>query len=314
MCAFVLARSGIYFRSNLCLLSDLENDLRRLRFHLQTAVTNKDIGGETASVQAAQKVLHQIYSRVFGALSVLVPEDTRQITIVPHGPLHRIPFHALHDGTGYVSDKWEVTTAPSAVLWNALQTRRGTLDTASALLMGIPDPGIGQVTEEIERIGRILPGATAFCGSEATLGAFYQYAPHKRILHLATHGLFRKDNPLFSGLRFSDGWLLARDLYGICLDADLVTLSACQTGVVDVAPGEELFGLVRGFLAAGARTLVVSLWTADDAATALLMTHFYTLLQAGERPAAALRTAQGELRRRCPHPYYWAPFVVIGAP
>lgn len=101
------------------------------------------------------------------------------------------------------------------------------------------------------------------------------------------------------------------DIYDLRLDADLVVLSACETGVRQVHGG-DLVGLCRGFLTAGARNLLVSLWRVDDAATAELMAAFYRGLAAGEGIAASLRAAQLAALARQPHPYFWAPFVVIG--
>jgi CHAT domain-containing protein len=96
------------------------------------------------------------------------------------------------------------------------------------------------------------------------------------------------------------------------LNCGLVALSACETGISAVAPGDELIGLARGFFSAGAPTLLVSLWTVDDASTAALMSSFYTRLRAGDRPAAALRYAQCEILRDNPHPFFWSPFVLLG--
>jgi CHAT domain-containing protein len=113
-------------------------------------------------------------------------------------------------------------------------------------------------------------------------------------------------------LRLGDGWLTVYDAYALDLACGLVTLSACETGVSSVAPGDELLGLARGFFSAGVPSLVVSLWAADDVAAAQLMHSFYTYLCAGQRPAAALRHGQLLLMRQHSHPYYWAPFVVMG--
>lgn len=178
--------------------------------------------------------------------------------------------------------------------------------------MGIPAAGIERVAAEVAQLAQVLPEPETYCGENATLAAFHQSAPRSRRIHLATHARFREDNPLFSGLQFADGWLLARDLYDLALECDLATLSACDTGVACVEPGDELFGLIRGFLAAGARSVAASLWPADDAATAEAMTRFYALLSEGQSKASALRAAQRATRERYPHPYHWAAFVLVG--
>jgi CHAT domain-containing protein len=164
----------------------------------------------------------------------------------------------------------------------------------------------------VEHLAKLLPNAELHHGHSVTLETFRRLAGQCSLIHLATHALFRADNPLFSRLRFADGWLLARDLYEIRLDCELATLSACRTGVSDVEAGDELFGLTRGFLAAGAHALAVSLWPADDAATEALMTHFYGALADGAPRAAALRAAQRAIRAQYPHPYHWAAFVLVG--
>jgi CHAT domain-containing protein len=141
-------------------------------------------------------------------------------------------------------------------------------------------------------------------------------------VHLATHGDFRADNPLFSGLVLADGWLTTLDVFNLRLKASLVTLSACQTGRTVVGGGDELLGLMRAFLSAGASALVLSQWAVEDRCTAQLMQAFYHKLESGWTKGAALRYAQlqfirpgetsdGDVYR---HPYFWAPFFLVGNP
>ncbi len=132
------------------------------------------------------------------------------------------------------------------------------------------------------------------------------------ILHLACHARFRLENPLFSAIRLADGWATVRDVAELDLANALIVLSACETGLNEIAAGEELLGLTRGFLAAGANSLLLSLWTVNDRATAELMRHFYKHLLADGNPAAALRAAQLEFIKDNQHPYFWSPFVLIG--
>jgi CHAT domain-containing protein len=131
-------------------------------------------------------------------------------------------------------------------------------------------------------------------------------------LHLACHGMFRSDNPMFSSLKLGDGWLTAAEVLDLDLAGALVTLSACESGRNEVFGGDELIGLTRAFLGAGAATLVASLWLVQDETTAELMDKWYEHLREGVGRAAALRRAQLELRDKFSHPYYWSPFVLIG--
>jgi CHAT domain-containing protein len=145
-----------------------------------------------------------------------------------------------------------------------------------------------------------------------------------RIVHFATHGLLNTAHPELSGLVLSlfdrqgksqNGFLKLQDVYNLNLPTDLVVLSACQTGLGREIKGEGLVGLTRGFMYAGARNVVASLWKVNDVATAELMGHFYSaLLTDGMQPAAALRSAQLTLWRqnRWASPYYWAPFTIQG--
>jgi tetratricopeptide (TPR) repeat protein len=235
----------------------------------------------------------------------------RRLVVVPHRTLHYVPFHALHDGTGYVIERREVCYAPSAsVLRHCFAQPRRPM--RSAALFGFPNTQIPRVRDEVSALAPLFSRAATFLDDQATLAALHAQAPAVDVLHLACHGQFRPDNPLFSSLRLADGWFTVRDAYGLDLNCELVVLSACETGVNKIAPGDELIGLARGFFSAGAPTLMVSLWTVDDESTARLMAIFYARLRDGENPAAALRHAQRELLAQQPHPFFWSPFVLLG--
>jgi CHAT domain-containing protein len=143
-----------------------------------------------------------------------------------------------------------------------------------------------------------------------------------RYVHFATHGLFNEKSPKLSGLVMAqdttsneDGILYLGEIYNLDLNADLVTLSACETGLGQIAKGEGIIGLTRGFLYAGAANLLVSLWQVNDQTTADLMVDFYGNMLNGQTKAVALRQAKLNLIRSHPEyakPYYWAPFVLVG--
>lgn len=182
---------------------------------------------------------------------------------------------------------------------------------------------------EAERILRLAPSGRSLkvVGFAATRAAATDEQLSKyRIVHFATHGYFDSQRPELSGLVFSrfdergrpqDGLLLAGEVYGLRLPAELVVLSACETGLGRQVRGEGVVGLTRGFMYAGASRVAISLWAINDRATAELMGHFYRALLSGKQrqtPARALRTAQLRLRRdpRWRAPYYWAPFTIQG--
>ncbi len=180
--------------------------------------------------------------------------------------------------------------------------------------------------DEAEAITAFAPAASLkaldFQASRAT--ALSEQLAQYRIIHFATHGLLDSAHPELSGLALSlvdesgqpqDGYLRLNEIYNLKLNADLVVLSACQTGLGKDIKGEGLIGLTRGFMYAGAPRVVASLWQVNDAATAVLMKRFYRgLLKEKLRPAAALRQAQLELRKKPAWraPYYWGAFVLQG--
>jgi CHAT domain-containing protein len=254
-------------------------------------------------VAPVEALLEEIVSEGVGVPGKLV--------IVPHGVLHQIPFHALFDGERYLLERFEISYAPSAQVY-ALCQQQTPRASDKALVMSVADPLIPAVTQEARTVARHLPGAKVFGDAEATTEALRSASPGCYALHLACHGLFRSDNPMFSSLKLHDGWLTAADVMQLDLAGALVTLSACESGRNEVYAGDELIGLTRAFLGVGASTLVVSLWLVQDEAAASLMEKYYARLGNGVRPAEALRAAQLAIKDEYPHPYYWAPFVLVG--
>jgi CHAT domain-containing protein len=178
--------------------------------------------------------------------------------------------------------------------------------------MGVPDAGTPYIHEEVAEVSATLPGARVFMGEQATEERLREHGVSSRYVHIATHGLFRYDNPMFSSIQLGTSRLSLFDLYQLDLGAELVTLSGCGTGLNVVEGGDELIGLVRGLLYAGARSALVTLWDVNDRSTAGFMKSFYSRLQQGVGRAVALQQAMLETRAHEPHPYHWAPFVLVG--
>ena len=252
-------------------------------------------------------------SKLFGELLAPVWPQLRgrHLVIVPHGVLHYVPFHALFTGDEYVTDECTVSYAPSASVYARCQ-QQPSGHGIGALVLGVPDAQAPLINEEARAVARALPGAALHLGNTANEQVLRTDGRSSRIVHIASHGYFRPENPMFSGIRLGDSYLNVYDLYGLQLQADLVTLSGCATGANVAAAGDELLGITRGLFCAGATTLVLSLWNVHDESTARFMTSFYQRISSGAAPVAALRDAMRELREAYPHPYYWAPFVVMG--
>ena len=264
--------------------------------------------------------------------------------IVPHGPLHYLPFAALHDGKEYVVQTHAITVLPSAsALKYCVAKRQGSWD--SVLAMGnpkLPQSGFDLPAAELEvkAIAPMFRKAVTLIGPKATETAFVQQAGKNAILHLACHGRFDPDQPNQSGLllvpdKQNDGYLRAAEFFGLSLKASLVTLSACETGLGRLSAGDDVVGLARAILYAGSPAILSTLWSVDDVATSDFMKAFYGSLQAGRGKAESVRRAQLTLRRRSggttirrgtvlakpgdrgktinySHPYFWGPFVLIG--
>jgi CHAT domain-containing protein len=303
--------------------------VEKVRHLLQRLAAQWDrfrVGGDFASKhmalleRSARQVLAALHKELVAPLEPLLEGVGRisrdegspaKLAVVPHGPLHQVPFHALFDGERYLIERFEVSYAPSATVF-ALCQERERRGSGKAAVFGVEDPLVPATVGEARTVAEHLPGAAIRVGEAATVTALRKAAPGCDVLHLASHGMFRADNPMFSALKLHDGWLMASDVMELDLDGALVVLSACESGRSEVIGGDEILGLARAFLGAGAASLVVSLWLVQDETTAKLMERWYARLREGVSRVAALHAAQLEIKKEHPHPYYWAPFVLMG--
>lgn len=258
---------------------------------------------------AALAHLRELHGELFAPLRGLL--DAKHLIVVPHGFLHYIPFHALFDGEAFVVDEFAVSYAPSGSVHHLCSTKQA-VHRDESLIMGLPSPAAPHIRDEVEAVAATLPNPRVFVGEAATEENLRRHGPQSRFVHIATHGFFRHDNPMFSAVQLAGSRLSLFDLYDLELPAELVTLSGCSTGLSVTAGGDELLGLVRGLLYAGSQAAVVTLWDVNDRSTAEFMERFYRHLQAGSHKALAMRQAMRELREKYHHPYFWAPFVLVG--
>lgn len=260
--------------------------------------------------EAALMHLRTLYDELMAPVRPLL--ETPRLIVAPHGKLHQVPFHALYDGCRHLLDDFEVSVSPSASVHALCRSRRAG-SPAGSLVMGIPDDKAPWIADEAQAVAATLPDARVFIGHSATEAELRAHAPGSRFVHVACHGMFRRDNPAFSAIRLGDSWLSLHDLYSIPLSAELVVLSGCSTGMNAVTGGDELIGLMRGLLHAGARSVMLSLWDIQDRSASEFMTAFYRNLQDGRNKAESWRGACLEHRENHPHPSHWAPYVFIGS-
>ncbi len=257
----------------------------------------------------AQRILQRLYTALLAPLE-LTRRAWRRLIVGPYGPLHYLPFHLLHDGAHYLIEQYEVVTLPAASLMLRPRVRRqpGALALAHSWDGRLPNAHV-----EAQLVHRLFGGRV--CVEAEVKRSALEHTP-VQILHIAAHGQHRLDQPDLSYLHLADGQLYADDLFQLDLSYELVTLSACETGRANVTANDELIGLGRGFLYAGADALILSLWPVVDHVALQLMGHFYDTLKAGASKASALREAQRAVLAENPqlHPAYWGAFQLIGNP
>jgi CHAT domain-containing protein len=287
-------------------------DLQRL---LQFQYSKFRLGADYAAAfgahlhAATEAHLRDLYRLLIAPVRHLL--NASHLVVVPHDVLHALPFHALLDGQRALIDEFTVSYAPSSSVYRLCWAKPAT-SSGGALIMGVPDHATPFIVDEVRAVASVLPESKLFIGADANAAALRNHGVESRFVHIATHGLFRSDNPMFSSIHLGDGPLCVYDLYQLQLSAELVTLSGCGTGLSVVVGGDEQIGLVRGLLYAGARAVMLTLWDAYDSSTAEFMSAFYGNLQKGWSKARASQAAMRELRTRHTHPFYWAPFALIG--
>ncbi len=249
---------------------------------------------EQPLLSATQGHLAALYAELIAPLREHL--KAKHLIFVPHGALHFLPFHALRNGDEYLCDTHTISYAPSATVFALCQEKAGG-DIPNSLVMGIADERAPHILNEVQSVATLLPHPELFLGAEATSEILRQRGSASSLLHIATHGTYRQDNPMFSGIRLGDGYLNLYDLYQIRLPAKLVTLSGCATGMNFVSAGDELLGLQRGLFCAGASSLLLSLWDVHDESTSALMQSFYKNFIRTGNMATALQSAMQQLRR-----------------
>lgn len=288
--------------------SGLLDTVRQFREQLE------DVGRD-GYLPSAKKLYDQLVRPLAGQLS------TNKLVIVAHGPLHYLPFNALHDDHSFLIERYSLRMLPSASVIKYIRSQPITKP-GEILALGNPDLGdpkmdLTNAQAEALAVAKGRVQSKVLLRKEANETAFRQYGESFRYIHFATHGEFNPEAPLKSALllakdAYSDGLLTVDKLYSMKLDADLVTLSACETGIGKIANGDDVVGLSRGFLYAGSRSIVASLWKVDDQATSYLMTRFYDQLKRVDK-REALRQAQRDSMKQHPHPFFWAAFQLTGS-
>jgi CHAT domain-containing protein len=308
---FVISHNAATVRRHLCTLSQVQALNDQLRLNLDKFLIGDEYVRqyEKALQQTVEQCLDKLYCLLIQPIENLL--DGAHLIVVPHDTLHYVPFHALRDRGQYLIDRFTVSYAPSASVWWCCM-KSEPVQSGSATIIGVPDHRAPLIADEVNRLYEMLPDARLFYGARATRHVISQEVTKSHCVHFASHVIFRPDQPMNSSLTLADGALTAMDLYSMKCHTNLVTLSGCNSGMSTLAEADELLGLIRGFLCAGARSLILSLWPVNDRATLLFMKTFYAAWLGGRTKSQALREAACTVRDEHPHPYFWAPFFLAG--
>ncbi len=294
---------------------------------------------EITSKRFRNRRLWKTYQLLIEPIEDLLPNHpTDRVIIIPQGALFSVPFSALQDQEGnYLIEKYTLLSAPSIQVLNLAHQKRQKIaqnPSQTALVVGNPvmpsiPPKIDEPTSQLLP----LPGAETeaiaiskllktepLLGIQATETTIVQHMESANIIHLATHGLLQELAHLGLGVPGAmalatstqdDGLLTSEEILDLNLQAELVVLSACNTGQGDIT-GDGVIGLSRSFISAGTPSILVSLWAVNDDSTAVLMQEFYRQLQQNSDKAAALRQAMLITLKEYPQPGDWAAFTLIG--
>ncbi|WP_339378187.1 CHAT domain-containing protein [Calothrix sp. NIES-2100] len=291
-------------------------------------------GGDKTNQNKRLKQLHEVLIKPIADSLPKNPND--RVIFIPQGSLFLVPFPALQDANNkYLVEKHTILTAPSIQVLSLTRQQKlkngsAKIGRSEALVVGNPTmpsvalkagdkpiqlPSLQGAEREANAIAPLLK-TKAIIGSQATETAIAQKMPEARFIHLATHGLLDDNRGLGSAIALTpagkdDGLLTAEEILDLKLNADLVVLSACDTGRGRIT-GDGVIGLSRSLISAGVSSVMVSLWAVDDDSTAFLMTEFYKNMQQGIDKATALRNAMLTAKDKYTNPLQWSAFTLIG--
>lgn len=303
---------------------------------------------ERKPIKQYKKGAHELYRQLVAPAESFI--QGKELIIVPHDVLHNLPFHALVGADGrFLIENHPIEYLSSASLMQFTQGKRRALGNK---VLAFGNPVVSEAVKDLKfaeqetgELKKLFPATTELLRSEATKVKLKQLAPQYDILHFAAHTELKEDDPLSSAVLLAkgandNGRLEVRDIFGLDLKASLVVLSGCETALGKLSRGDELVGLTRAFIYAGTPSVVASLWKVDDASTAALMSSFYKNLKTKSK-VESLRQAQldmihgkagtalvaqrgvggigrlGQIAARSSsiptsHPYFWAPFILVG--
>ena len=319
--------------------SDFNKKIEQIRQELITPNNSSDV---LLSFRRFTSAAHQLYKTILqNPVNQLITQNIAHLTIIPDEQLWFVPFEVLLqkmpstetpnyslENLDYLLEDFAISYANSATLLQQPKPQKageGFAGFAPQFTQGtaaetrVCKPGqlstLNYNQPEVEQIQALL-GGDAFLTEKATKATFLSQAKNFRLLHLATHACMDDQDPLYNKIHFTDAPLSTYEIYQMDLNADLIALSACETGVGKLQAGEGMMSLSRGFTMAGCPAILMSLWSVADEATAQIMVDFYTNLDNGQQKSTALQQAKINFiktqSREKQYPFYWSAFTLIG--
>ncbi len=286
--------------------------VRRLQFQVR-----RSLRGSKDAADQIQAHLRDLGKALLAPIEATL-RGARRILVAPHSVLHGLPMGALHVSQGEtLLDLAPVAVLPSgAILPMLREPARCILPknvAPRAVVIGVADAMAPAIEDEAREVADTL-GVRPILGAEASVERVTEELQSADLAHIACHGLYLADAARSSGLQLADGWLTVRKILSLTRGPGTVVLSACETGRSHCAPGDEHLGLVRAFVDRGARTVLATLWSAQDVATRAMMVEFHKsrAITSLGTDAERVRHAQLNLRLTEPDPARWAPYFVTG--
>ncbi|MRX62542.1 CHAT domain-containing protein [Maribacter luteus] len=334
---------SFFFGNNDIYAISLDNNSKKItripidsEFETKIKMAYRMFSNPKSDIVVLGKATHNLYKHLLDP--ILKSDHHKKLIITTDGLLNYIPFAALNtnpEGLTYLAENHAVSYVNSATMLAELRQRQPKEHTILAFApsfdgtVNITNTDRGKLLplpnnkKEVEQILTSFNGSS-YIDEDASLLNFKSQLSSFGIVHLATHAIFDDAAPEYSYLAFSqkgnktENLLYVADLYNLQIDADLVTLSACESGLGDLKRGEGFMSLARGFFYSGAASIASTLWKINDASSATLMSGFYKNLSRGDAKDLALQRAQIEFLNTnrdngLSHPYYWSGFVISGS-
>jgi len=285
--AFIISKSTFHCSRHVTPTERIQYLVGRLQYQLKkfaSVIAFKDSPEEEAALKnGTDELMQKFYKELIEPIASVI--ETGRVVIVRHSLLHSVPFHAFHDGERYLADRFDISYAPSGSVLKYCMDR--------------PD---------------VTAAAPLYVKKDATRQAVLRESGAAQFIHMEVPIALRQDNPVLSGVEFADGMFCIPDVYSTQWNTNILSLSRIEPSVEIEGNGDDLLGLLRAFLYAGSRSVLVEQWRIRREPSDAFFERFYSEWLSGKSKHEAMRTAQLAVRADHPHPFYWAQFFLAGRP